>query len=507
MNSIDFNILVDPFHKDFLFHVEDAPSLVEINDITKYFDIILQHFQRKRPIPINKGKAILVSIITIVQNFTYRSMFIDKGHLNNLPYGISDYSDLIFDLFHVLISQDPDFFDAKLTEKFAQQIDYSPSKALVLITMYGEHFGEMENPWDVLDLLFYQAAKFNTPETIINYISLLTYLCRKKEDYKIYRSIQCFDKIATLLSLKSIPALKAAYGALISISGINEKCKNQESIDRFPVQLIINHLQSQNEELIYVALQFLLIYEFVNEKLINQLLNLNDPKAILVLMKYCENPKNATFLVNSNVWLTLPIVRENSIDYLKLVYCILQHRNLRRKFSSSQNLSSFLASAASNADQNTLVFILGVMKMMILTPQIIAELGKKKFFINLYKSADKCNCELTDQVRYNVFEISSEYMFTKEMINVCKCAVTEIMEMESLSSEAFRLIIKLCKYPECINVIKNGGLLRFYSSQMKNPRKRKEAEQLFALIQDDEDEYLEEEDYISPDSYDSNYSD
>ena len=486
MTQVDFNILSDPSHKNFQDQVENARAIVDPKNVEKYFEVATSQLTSKKKIPLSSGKSLLISMITILQNSANREVFLNNEFILQLPYDNKDYADLIFDLYFTLVSQDPDFFDEHIKDKFQQIIKFNPEKALVIIAKYGEKFGSMENPWDVLDLLFYQAEHFYGEETIINYISLLTYLCRKKNDYNVYRSTKCFLKLSNLLGYRDPDVIKAIYGALISISNNSAKCKTSDIVSKLPIDLIVGNLQSDNVEIRNAAMQFLLIYELSNEKILQQLLDMKDKKATLILMKYSENQKAAMFLANNDKWMKTPL--PNITESLKLVYCILNHRSVRKKVSSSQNLTTFLILASKDAGQVELTLILGIFKQLSLSQQKISELEKKQFFKNIVRSADKCNCEQTDQVRYNIFEIASQYKYTREMSGVCKCAVTEIIENESLSEEAYNLLLVLCKYPECVKIMKNDGLVDYYSKRTKNSKIKRQAQKLLALIPPDDDE-------------------
>ncbi|OHT08668.1 hypothetical protein TRFO_22754 [Tritrichomonas foetus] len=496
MSEIDFDIIGNPSHSDFINQIQDAPELVGIENVSRFFDVALSNFTKKRTVTHKRGKAILIAVITILQNNTYRSIFIDNGNLLSLPYGIEEYADLIFDLLHIFVTQDSYVFDSVLAEKLALQIPFSPSKSLILIAKYGEKFSSLEHPWDILDLLFYHSSKFVGKETAIDYIKLLTYLCRRKERYNEYRSMQCFDTIAiAFLKSKDVEILKAAYCSLISISNKSDKCRSKECLDRFPINSVLSHLQSSNEDLVSHALQFLLSYELTNDKILAQLIKLNTTSATLALMKLCENQKNALYMANNDSWLKYAL--PTTLESLKLIYCLLNHKQIQKKFISSQNFLNFLVLSSNNASKEILVLILGILKQLPLTSQKITELEKKKFFSNIVQSADNCNCELSDQARYNIFEIVAQYQYTKELIGVCECAVTEILEMESLSSEAFRLVLLLCRYPECVRVMRKDGLVDFYTKHMKNSKMKKRAQIFLETIPDDygDDDDYNEEDY------------
>ena len=502
MSSLDLKLIEDHTKKGFLREITNAPELVNANNVVNFFKISLSHFNNRRnTIPINKGKAILISIISILQNHTFRKMFIDNNFIYNLPFDVEEYSDFIFDLLELMVTHDYEIFDGKLAEKIGQMIQFSPSKVLVLIAKYGEYMEKIKNPWDTLDLLFFHSSKFNNPDNALDFIRILTYFCRRKEVYNEYRSMQCFDVIASsFLKSNDINVLKAAYGSLISISSNSEKCKSKECLYRFPVQVLLLHLQSKNEEVITCALNFLLVYELTKENILDQLIAMNSQRSTIVLMKLCENPNNAMYIAQNPLYLKKPL--PTYLDTLKLIYSLLKHKSIKNILSKSQQIIAFLSSTAKNASQEILVLILGVLKQLTLTQNIISELERKHFFKNIVRSADRCNGEQSDQARYNIFEIIADFKYIPEMIDVCKCAITEIIEVESLYSEAFPLIIKFCRFYECVQVMKRDGLVDFYTKCLNRPKLRKDARLFLDSLPlfEEEEEYGEDfNDYYNSD--------
>lgn len=502
MSSINTAILSNPSHPKFIPYIQEAPELVDVTTVTKFMNTVLSNFRKKKEdLPAIKGKAILISIISLLQNPTYNSMFIENGYVHKLPFNEKVYADSIFDLFHTLITQDYDIFDERLAFSFSQQIPFSPLKALVLIAKYGEHLDKISYPWYLLDLLFSCKKNF-IRDTAIQYISLLSYLCVKKDNFRSDRSIQSFDSVADLLNHKDPEVIKTAYGALISITRINPKCQNQEYARKIPIQSLISHLQSKDEGLIFDALSFLLVYEIDDDSILQQLVKMKNQRASLVLMKYCENQEKATFLVSNNSWLKNPA--QNRLECLKLIYCLLRHKDLQRTLSSSQNFISFLVSASKNTNLNEFILILGILKQIPLSSQKVKELAEKKFFTNIIQSANQCNSEQADRVRYNIFEIVAQYIFINELPVVCRSAVTEIIDNCTLSAEAYRLILQLCKYSQCVKVMKDLKLVAYYEKQLNNKKNKAQAQKFLAAIpkNDDEIEYEYEEDEEGGYSYD-----
>lgn len=212
------------------------------------------------------------------------------------------------------------------------------------------------------------------------------------------------------------------YGSLISITRVNPKCQNPEYSKKIPIQSIINHLQSKDEGLIFDALSFLLVYEIEEDNILQQLIKMRNQRATLVLMKYCENQENATFLVSNNSWLKSPA--QSNLDCLKLIYCLLRHKDLRRTLSSSQNFINFLITASKNSNLYEFILILGILKQIPLSNQKVKELADKNFFTNVIQSANHCNSEQADRVRYNIFGIAAQHIFINELPIVCRSAVT-----------------------------------------------------------------------------------
>lgn len=477
---LDFRILSDPSHPKFIQHLQQAPDFIDESNAAKFFNTTLSHFSKKKGLSIDIGISILVTILNVIQSPSINLFFIDNEFARSLPFGISEYGDFIFDILYFLIQQEIDFFDDDLAKKFSQQISFSPIKGLTILSYYAQQFDKIESPYPMLDILFTQKQNFLNSSTVIQYISLLSYLCVNVETFRKDRSIECFNCIAQTLTQTSVESLKTSYGALICISNLNPKCQSPEIASKLPVQSITTHLQTKDEDLLNTVLSFLLVYDVNDLRLLSQLVKSSNEKAALVIMKLCENPDNASFIATNDSWLKNPALPK--IDLLKIFYCILKHRNVRKAISASQHFLTTLVNASKNSSLDELILILGILKQMPLSVKKVCALEKKNFFSNIMDSANKLNSEQSDRARYNIFEIIAQFNFTKDMPQLCSYASTEIMDDLPLASEAYRLILQLCKYEECIDEMRKMDLIHFYEERLKNKGTRKQAEEFLSLI-------------------------
>jgi hypothetical protein len=124
-------------------------------------------------------------IITLLLQEVYTSAFISDGFLDYLPLGIPSYSDSVFDILMIVISQKPTF-DCRFATHFKKQIPLNPRKAFTVIAKFALSFATVDDPWPLLDLLFKFWDVLATPDTAIDYIALHVFLCREFVNFRVH---------------------------------------------------------------------------------------------------------------------------------------------------------------------------------------------------------------------------------------------------------------------------------------------------------------------------------
>jgi hypothetical protein len=448
MSHVSLKCLADPNDPSFLTSLRQLPDDLTTDDAPRVFETILSHFQSS--IGKSKGTSILSVTTELLLQKLYTPLFTSLGFVERLPIGLPDYSDPVFDILMVLVTQAPTLVDSRLTDQFVKQLPLNPRKGLTIIARFAPFFMSVNEPWILTDILFKQFEVFATPDIAADYASLLVFLCHEYSEFAEHRGQNAWVRICELLNMSDRAILKTCYRALFSISKFHE-------IGLFPAERVAKHLR--HHELIDCILPVLLVCASMvgDDQILRQLISAarTNERAILVLFRLARHERNAEALVKNDSWFDSPM--PTNADTLKLLFVILGHAQMESLVMESKRLVPLFTRAISDVSFVDMSLIAGILKRLTLTKRFVGELGRAGFFARFVRLRAKCSEESAVSALFDAFRTVARVTFVEEMLEVCELAEHQVKDDGRASALAKEFILAARAHSKCRKKL-NGTL-------------------------------------------------
>ncbi|OHS92712.1 hypothetical protein TRFO_40969 [Tritrichomonas foetus] len=473
-DSIPFKILENPSSASFKTELERITPILTPNDADSFFDILLGHFSKKIQIPV--GEAILISIRKLIRNEEIRYIFVDGEYIHRLPFSSQIFSDLVFNIIYDFVRLDPNVFDATLCSLFAQMFSFNPEKSLVILANYAQKINDTDDPWAMLDLLFYESKHFNNRKTGKQYLTLLTFLCSNYEDYAEGRGENCWKQICSMLTKNYIDVLQTGYDALriiykyypngsLPISAIKANLELdlvQPNIFAFLLSLPIDHPELKKPELI------------------NCLINCAETseKAITVLLQLATNVKNAEAILKQKEWTKkqLPTL----MDTLRLFLVIFQHDELRLQLiSERRSFVAFLSKLVELGTSGVLTVITTILRRVDLDSEFVKVLDESGFLHAFIVSAKRADDDISMHSCLLLISTCAKIEYVPSYLEITVTIARLVKKDEFLTKIASYVAVELRKYRECAEIFTEYKLDDYFTENLDNPKIQKIAQRYF----------------------------
>ncbi|EAX88252.1 hypothetical protein TVAG_089000 [Trichomonas vaginalis G3] len=477
-DSTNLEILKVPNVDGFYEELEASPETLHYSQSREFFEILLNYFQQS--IDEETGNLILYTIAKVLCNDRHLDVFIKENFALQLPYRQRMFQDSVFEIIFVLVSLGPHCFDdSRITKQFAPLIKRNPKKSLTILAIYAQKFAYIENPWPMVDLLIQESQRFIGPELAANYVSLLTTLCIKYEDYCQGRAEHCWRKICALLNETDIMTLKVVYCGLCNISKVYTG--GELPIDPIRAHLRVKDLQRPVLTLlISVPLHG---EESCDRPLLQTLCSLSerDDKATMVLMKASSDPVFADFLVeNAKLWLGKEL--PTPIETLRLFLSVFKFKELRQTIAESPDFYEFLKMITNQENGNSLSMLCTIIRRIELNEQIISNLSDSGFLRAFFAMAADLNTTTSKHSALLMLDTISRIAYSREFMKMCDMINDIINERGELTEVAILVAAELCTYKKCELAFKRKRLDEYIKTLLVDPQLKRPAQKFLDSI-------------------------
>lgn len=393
-----------------------------------------------------------------------------------------------------LVLQCPDIFDQKYSNKLKELIKFSPYKVLVILAHYSNFFNSMTDPWPMLDMLIQNSNSFMNPEVAVQYIALLTSICKRFPDYYEGRVKYCWTKICEALGSDDMNVLHSCYGALFTLSKLYKS-------GALPMECIKLHLRQKelvNKVLSVLANNPQTAIENRDSELLSLLFKIarTNEKASLLLMILAEDGSNAKVMINNCAWIKQPFPTYQHT--FRLVNIVLKHKAFGKKIVAASSTIDLLVNLLDDCSIDIMQLMDFFFENIPLTSDMIQNLCEANFFSLLLDKINEFDSAITDTIMFNIYSIVANITYIKELDSIGEIACDEIIQEGELDILAGNVVIVLSKYDECLQILLDKNLDKFFQNHKKSPRIGHLAIQFLDTLKDVdiEDEGAEEEDFI-----------
>ncbi|KAK8844916.1 hypothetical protein M9Y10_021089 [Tritrichomonas musculus] len=261
VSPINLDVLQDPKNPQFFEEMQKAIKSLSKTQSKEFFTIIGNFFNSKS-VDDTTLKKILEYLLPILSNRHAVTSFAELELQLKLPLSNRSDNDILFfpcmNILIKLFSENPWIFQNNFNDQMVNIIKKSPSKAIILLAHFAKASQNLENCWDLLDLMIRHADLFlndtnngknkNKSKKENNnlggskftssreFISILYNLCVTNKGYKNYRLQHCLNVFQKGIESEDPETVCLSYNSMSEFFS--------DSME-FDLSLLIKHLKME----------------------------------------------------------------------------------------------------------------------------------------------------------------------------------------------------------------------------------------------------------------------
>ena len=402
----------------FVSELRKADRSLKPEDASEFFEILCGHLRTIQDLEI--ASEIYLAIEKVISQKKFLDVFVSGNFLNRLPFTRKAHFEMLLDVVYTVVDRAPNAFDADFAEKFQGIIRHRGRKCLIVLAMYARHFNNLQDPWPMLDLLFYEEERFTVIDVVCQYVSLLSLLCQSFPDFRRSRGENCWDVITGVLEREDTDEVLAACWE--AVTGI-ESFEHTHAIDYKLLQRQFAHAELRSSILSFMIVSPLVGF-VADAKFVGNLLKAakKDTRAGLVLMKLAKGDGVSGMLSEDTAWMALGL--PNVIDTLRIMLVVFSHPAAKDAIRQAPELVQLLNSLNKVRARAMTTLLAVVVRRLELEEEAIKELSESGFFTRFFERGDS----LKDVVL--MAETVARVCFVHELYGPCE-TLKEVLETES----------------------------------------------------------------------------
>lgn len=489
----NLELLKNPMQKGFLDEIQCAHIYLTPNQINDYFSIVLSHFEKE--IPDECGHAILHSLCWVLSNDSNLNQFVDseKNYPLLLPFSKKGYLDDVFDVLYIIVTRRPEAFNEELIEKFNRKVKSKGLKSLKILSVYSQHFNDINDPYPMLEVLFNNFKRFSQTDVADKYANLLAILVQSYPEFRRDKGKESWSTVCQLLDVipvsdddindknsKIIKILASIYSSLSIIASYlrfsfhDKNTKSNEKSTQFNFEYPVSHFKYKPLQdsiisfLLVVPLDF---SQLKNKQFLKALLDisLENDKATYVLIRLAEDKIISRILIEKfPFWMeTNNPVLENT---LQLFLVIFQHENLRQLIATQPEFIQLLLNIIDSAKEKKsyLNIACKIIRKIELTDEILDELCASKVISSFMQTVQSYNNSSSANMSgIMLLEKVAMFGFRKELTQNCEWISNVIKsskddDTDYVFSAAIDVAAFMARYKKCAKKCQELDLVKFF---------------------------------------------
>lgn len=477
LNPIDLDILRSGSGNTFFAQLTNSPQNLNQTSIQPFFQISTDLLKSDNLSQLANIEIIKALIRTISASQLNLETFVDLNLCETLPFRKSYLQEPLLDLIYIIASYCPRGITQPISQIFGHLISRFPKKCLTILSIIGERFQIILDPWPVIDLLFTHSNYFSSDSCAMDYISLLVYLNSTFHGFREARQRHCWDAICNLFN-KNHNHCIVKYG-YTSLAHIYE-C-NPEIISTFPFPpTSIQHLQYYDLQYSVISLLFRMPPNGLIEPIIKEMINLskyensglcqcqNEAGIALILM--ASDRLCSQVLARDVTWINynLPTISNT----IRLLAQVIKFNPCRRFISINSNLPVFLNRILNELDENDLSSAGFLANQLLISPRNLSLLRNEHFISNYFEKVINDRhpsiklAYATSLLCESIAKFGESVELNRDVCNFITDAVQ--IDDEKLNQAASKAAAQLALIPRCARVFKDDGLNEYFSTLSEN---------------------------------------
>jgi hypothetical protein len=405
----------------------------------------------------------------------FANIFVELQLITSLPMDDPRFLDPIFEILHPLFERRPQIFDGGFPLCLNSMVAELPEKALILLALFAKAFGNLEDPWTLLDLLLGSSRIYLTSTVGCEYVSLLHFLSASFANFRKARSACCRPIFVLFLDSSDKNAVQVAYKAI---------CALFHTFSDLPIDPLVVHIR--DPELRISAVSVLLRFQQlpVRLELFPPLLSLAKTRieATLTLLNLATtSEEGARGLIATSTWLlrNLPTFQ----DTLRLFLAAMKWERLREAVSRMADIPQFLLAIVRSNDERALICMGSICKRLVFRDVIFGSLKELRFFRALYEMVDNfVNSEIS-YLGVDVLTMFALIGYCEDYLDFTPILGEYLRAADpNVSRTAFISMYVLSEYRECAEQFKQRSFDRYVKSIVTGENEARKVRRFLANV-------------------------
>lgn len=392
-------------------------------------------------------KPALIALLKIlVMNNDVLADFVNRQLYLSLPFDTQDNMNISLSILLPVFEKHPNNVTADLIKIILPCLSLAAVKIIRLFAVYCESFDNIENPWQVADILILRAEDFINGGASIPLIQILYRLLVNHDVFYEGRRDNCAAVFVRCLSSNTFDCVKTAYSALIAI---------RVPILTIDPELLVSHLSIDNIALDVLELLSVSPLNSLSYSLIQRVAayaSLNEIGAHALCRMVSSNQGAASFLDAASIWLSPDTLAVE--NQLRVLLIILSFPDFRPIVATHPLLFEFLYRSTSKNDIEIHTAIASMIRRLPFSASDVDQLSQHGFIESYISKTIEFNDYNGVVHCFLLIDMLSRIRFVPEYLKFLSCVLGTIQTTPQLHSYALSYLLLMCMSPTAIEELK-----------------------------------------------------
>lgn len=353
----------------------------------------------------------------------------------------------------------PHLYNEKLTNLLSSFVEADPFKVLNIIQKYSENFQNVENPWDVIDILVKKNTYFIKSNSSYFYLKICHYILSTFVEYRDNRAEEFTSVFLNSLASEDPKTVSAGYKclALYATEPINlEFCA--------PAHVMNDEIRSSLLQCIFQ--KECVISPEGMRYLIQYAASSPSPELFYVLFKFSLTPKGAEALISNNYWMSAKS-KIGIVQAMRIFLAILTHKKLRSTFAKSSETALFIKRLCVLKHLQITLLISTIVKALLVDANSIPPFEQIDFLTSYFNMCSEINKKQSYSAFIKTLDSFLKIGYSSEYIKLIPIMKKLLKREDQAAIYAVGLVAQMSNYKECANALSKAGFPKYFSKLQK----------------------------------------
>lgn len=433
-----------------------------------------------RFLPPDVAQDVLNRVIEVMRG-GYFDVFVENKLWNQLPFRYTCLVPQFVEVILLTCETFPNELTPRLIDMFYTALPDHRKQCMAVLAEYAKHFEEVANPWSLLDVLFLKSNLFRRADVGEECANVMLYLYENFEEFREERGKNCWNRMCELLNVRNDKVVNAAYAALCRMIDVTPDIVNEYT---FPTPPVVVHLRDAKTLRGAVSLLFKMrprMGSLYSKNMVKMLLEAAgiEEKACALLVEFASDLETARIIADEGNWMATDM--PDFSHTVKLFSAVMKHAELRADLVEHEALVSLLIKLVKEFKASEAV-VCKYLRKLPLNEVFVQQLSESGFLEMLLMQVMNDGDEIQKSALMLTRAIAS-ITYVKDLVLVSEWICRLVTEWTTLGILATKVACELVKYPECVEVFKDKGIVDALRPKVEDPAAKQTVEELIAALE------------------------